>query len=142
MENFMDLAIDKAHEGKTPFGAVIVQDKEVLSAVYNTTSQANDPTAHAEVNAIRQACQYIGGSKLQGTVLYTTCEPCPMCAAAAFFAGIQDIYYGASIPTISQYLPQMHLRAKEVLLHADVPVGVEQMKDYAKTCEVLLRQYS
>ena len=142
MENFMDLAINKAHEGKTPFGAVIVQDKEVLSAVYNTTSQANDPTAHAEVNAIRQACQYIGGSKLQGTVLYTTCAPCPMCTAAAFFAGIQDIYYGASIPTISQYLPQMHLRAKEVLLHADVSVGIEQMKDYAKTCEVLLGQYS
>lgn len=141
-EKYMELAMGQAMEGKTPFGAVIVWHNQVVASAYNTVKQSMDPTAHAEVNAIREACQEVFNNKLEDARLYTTCEPCPMCAAAAFFAGIRDIYYGASIPTISQYLPQIHLRAKEVLLHADNSVEVEQLKDYAKTCEVLLRQYA
>ena len=138
----MQLAIAKAEEGQTPFGAVIVRQGEVLAAVFNTVKPSNDPTAHAEVNAIREACKRISRTKVEGAQLFTTCEPCPMCAAAASFAGLQDIYYGATIPTISQYLPQIHLRAGEVLKQADTAVSVRQMEKYADACEELLRQFS
>lgn len=141
MEKYMTLAVHQAHEGQTPFGAVIVRDGEVLAAVHNTVRRSNDPTAHAEVNAIREACKHAASHKLPGAALYTTCEPCPMCSSAAFFAGIRHIYYGASIPTISRYLPQIHLSAGSLLAQADAKVVVTQQGNEADF-EALLRQYS
>jgi tRNA(adenine34) deaminase len=140
MQTYMQLAVDKAHEGRTPFGAVIVREGQVLAAVYNTVSQSVDPTAHAEVNAIRQACQKIKRTKLTGAVLYTTCEPCPMCSGAAVFAGVAEIYYGADIPTISRYMPQIHLRTSDILEKADVEVEVKQT-DGLSVFEELLASY-
>jgi guanine deaminase len=79
-----------------PFGAVIVCDGRIVGEGVNTVTAALDPTAHGEVNAIRAASQALGTFMLAGCQLYTSCEPCPMCLAAAYWARIDAIYYGAS----------------------------------------------
>jgi tRNA(Arg) A34 adenosine deaminase TadA len=76
-----------------PFGAVIVRDGKVLSEGWNEVTTANDPTAHAEVTAIRKACSSLGVFSLEGATLYTSCEPCPMCLASAYWARITRIVY-------------------------------------------------
>lgn len=76
-----------------PFGAVIVRDGKVLSEGWNEVTTANDPTAHAEVTAIRKACSALGVFSLEGATLYTSCEPCPMCLASAYWARISRIVY-------------------------------------------------
>ncbi len=78
-----------------PFGAVIVRDGEVLAASGNSVLRDNDPSAHAEVNAIRMACRKIGAPNLKGAVLFTSCECCPMCYATAYWARVDRIYYAA-----------------------------------------------
>lgn len=76
-----------------PFGAVIVRDGHVLGEGWNQVTSSNDPTAHAEVVAIRRACEAVGDFALQGATLYTSCEPCPMCLASAYWARISRIVY-------------------------------------------------
>jgi len=97
----MQMAIDKAREGiedgQSPFGACIVRDGKVLSVAHNTVWRDRDSTAHAEVNAIREACQVLGTINLGGCTIYTTCEPCPMCFSASHWAGIGRIVFGAGI---------------------------------------------
>lgn len=99
-EYFLQKAIDLAREGMNsgqggPFGAVIVKDGEILSATSNRVTSTNDPTAHAEVVAIREACQALGHFQLTGCTLYTSCEPCPMCLGAIYWARPDRIVYGA-----------------------------------------------
>ena len=77
-----------------PFGAVIVKDGQVIAKSSNKVIQQNDPTAHAEIAAIRLACRQSGNYNLQGCVIYTSCEPCPMCLGAIYWARIDTIYYG------------------------------------------------
>ncbi len=79
-----------------PFGAVIVRDGRIVGEGANAVTVACDPTAHAEVNAIRAACRTLGTFSLAGCELYTSCEPCPMCLAACYWARIDAIYYGGS----------------------------------------------
>jgi len=79
-----------------PFGAVIVRDGRIVAEGVNTVTAQLDPTAHAEVNAIRVAAKALGAFSLAGCELYTSCEPCPMCLAAAWWARIDAVYYGAS----------------------------------------------
>jgi tRNA(Arg) A34 adenosine deaminase TadA len=79
-----------------PFGAVIVRDGRIVAEGVNTVTATNDPTAHAEVNAIRAAARALGSFTLAGCQLYTSCEPCPMCLAAIYWARIDAICYGAS----------------------------------------------
>ncbi len=76
-----------------PFGAAIVKDGEIVAAAHNTVVSHHDPIAHAEINAIRQACAKLGTEKLSGCSLYTSAEPCPMCLAAAYWANLKDIHY-------------------------------------------------
>ncbi|MGO4572777.1 nucleoside deaminase [Microvirga sp. 2TAF3] len=76
-----------------PFGAVIVRDGKVLAEGWNRVTSANDPTAHAEVTAIRRACEAVSDFALHGATLYTSCEPCPMCLASAYWARISRIVY-------------------------------------------------
>ncbi len=76
-----------------PFGAVIVRDGRVLAEGWNRVTSANDPTAHAEVTAIRRACEAAGTFSLPGATLYTSCEPCPMCLAAAYWARVSRIVF-------------------------------------------------
>jgi tRNA(Arg) A34 adenosine deaminase TadA len=79
-----------------PFGAVVVRDGQVLAAAGNSVMRDHDPSAHAEVNAIRAACQKAGAPNLSGAVLYSSCEPCPMCYATAYWARVDKIFYAAS----------------------------------------------
>jgi tRNA(Arg) A34 adenosine deaminase TadA len=82
--------------GGGPFAAVIVRDGKIVGEGVNTVTGSNDPTAHGEVNAIRAACTALGTFTLAGCELYTSCEPCPMCLAACYWARLDAIYYGAS----------------------------------------------
>jgi tRNA(Arg) A34 adenosine deaminase TadA len=98
---FMMQAIRLATENVTsgrggPFGAVIVKDGKVIATGANQVTTINDPTAHAEVIALRNACQALGTFKLDGCELYTSCEPCPMCLAATYWARCKAIYYGCT----------------------------------------------
>lgn len=97
----MQAAIEEALEGVAngdggPFGAVIVRDGRIIARGHNRVVSANDPTAHAEVVAIRTACTALGTFDLSGCELYTTCEPCPMCYAAAWWARLDAIRFGCT----------------------------------------------
>ncbi len=85
------------------FGAVIARDGEIIAEGANRVVAERDPTWHGEIEAIRQACKKLGAFKLTGCTLYTSAEPCPMCAAAAYWAGIERIYYGASVGDAFEY---------------------------------------
>jgi tRNA(Arg) A34 adenosine deaminase TadA len=96
---FMQRAIDLSREmmdaGRGgPFGAVIVKDGRIIAEGSNEVTSANDPTAHAEISAIRAACAALDRFSLAGCEIYTSCEPCPMCLAAIYWARIERIYYG------------------------------------------------
>ncbi|NYF88794.1 nucleoside deaminase [Tunturiibacter empetritectus] len=96
---FMQRAIALATENVTsgrggPFGAVIVRDGEIVATGANLVTATNDPTAHGEIVAIRNACQMLGTFQLTGCHIYTSCEPCPMCLAAIYWARCEAIFYG------------------------------------------------
>lgn len=102
-KSHMDAALTEARaaaaRGEVPVGAVLVSpDGEIVARAGNRTREMNDPTAHAEVLVIREACAALGAERLTGHDLYVTLEPCPMCAAAISFARIRRLYYGASDP--------------------------------------------
>ena len=94
MQKAIDLSIENVKNGGGPFGAVIVKDGEIVATGVNRVTANNDPTAHAEVSAIRAACQKVQDFKLEGCTIYTSCEPCPMCLSAIYWAGIGRICYG------------------------------------------------
>jgi tRNA(Arg) A34 adenosine deaminase TadA len=98
----MGLALAEARaaaaRGEVPVGAVIVRDGRVIAAAGNRPREAHDPTAHAEVLAIRRACEALADERLTGCDLYVTLEPCTMCAAAIAFARIRRVYFGAPDP--------------------------------------------
>lgn len=97
MDNIIALVADTLDDNKGgPFGAVIVKDNEVIATGVNSVTSTNDPTAHAEVVAIRHACSKLGTFNLSGCEIYTTCEPCLMCLGAIYWARLATIYYGAS----------------------------------------------
>jgi guanine deaminase len=105
--DFMQLAIRLATENVLsgaggPFGAVVVKNGEVVATGVNTVTAANDPTAHAEVNAIRQACKALGTFQLPGCVLYTSCEPCPMCLGAIYWVRLETVYFGNTCDDAAQ----------------------------------------
>lgn len=90
------LATDNVTSGRGgPFGAVVVRDGQIVAEAANSVTAGNDPTAHAEINAIRAAARSLNTFTLSGCELYTSCEPCPMCLAAAYWARLDVIYYGA-----------------------------------------------
>ena len=93
MREAIRLSVESVARGGGPFGAVIVKDGEIIAAQANSVTIDNDPTAHAEVNAIREACRSLGTFDLDDCVIYTSCEPCPMCLGAIYWAGIDRIYY-------------------------------------------------
>ncbi len=91
------LATENAVSGRGgPFAAVIVRDGKIVGEAANTVTATHDPTAHGEVNAIRAACKALGTFTLAGCELYTSCEPCPMCLAASYWARLDAVYYGCS----------------------------------------------
>lgn len=94
MQQAIDLSIENVANGGGPFGAVIVRDGEVIATGTNRVTATCDPTAHAEVSAIRAACAKLGDFKLTGCTIYSSCEPCPMCLSALYWAGVERIFYG------------------------------------------------
>ena len=94
MRKAIELSIENIKNGGGPFGAVIAKDGDIIATGTNRVTADNDPTAHAEVNAIRKACQTLKTFDLSGCTIYTSCEPCPMCLAAIYWAHIDNIYYG------------------------------------------------
>ena len=100
--NFMQMALDEARaaaaRGEVPVGCVVVHESEILARAGNRTLADKDPTAHAEMLAIRAAAQALGSERLTGCDLYVTLEPCAMCAAAMSFARVRRLYFGAADP--------------------------------------------
>src|SRR4051794_31773257 len=97
----MDMAVQLAHDnvhskGGGPFGAIIVKDGKIVGTGCNNVTTTNDPTAHAEVQAIRDACKNLGSFQLDGCEVYTSCEPCPMCIGALYWARPKAIYYACT----------------------------------------------
>ena len=101
MDNYLEQAINEAKSGMKkgdggPFGAVIVMNGKVIAKAHNTVLKDNDPTAHAEINAIRKASKKIKNFDLSKCEIYTTCEPCPMCYSAIYWARIKKVTFGAT----------------------------------------------
>ncbi len=94
MRQAIRMSIENIEKGGGPFAALIVRRGEIIATGVNSVADDNDPTAHAEVNAIRAAARKLGNFRLDDCILYTTCEPCPMCLGAVYWAGIREIYYG------------------------------------------------
>jgi guanine deaminase len=96
MREAIRLSVEMMRQGKGgPFGALVVRDGVVVGRGWNQVTSANDPTAHAEIVAIRDACRETGNFLLAGCELYSSCEPCPMCLSAAYWARIERVYYAA-----------------------------------------------
>lgn len=115
-ESFMRLALTEAKKGDAPYGAVIVKDNEVVAVAHNTVKRDSDPSAHAEINAIRTLTAKLKNLSLEGYSIYTTGEPCPMCATACVWSGLSEIVYGASIQdliTVNQ--SQINISCEEVI---------------------------
>jgi len=123
--SYMRLAIAKAREGieqgQTPFGACIVREGQILACSHNEVWATCDITAHAEVQALREACAQLKGVDLSGATIYCTCEPCPMCFGAIHWAKIPRIVYGAGITD-----------AKEFGFN-ELPISNETMKQEGKS---------
>ena len=120
-EKFMGEALIEAKKGDLPYGAVIVKDNEIVMRGYNTAQTDNDVSAHAELNILRAFTKQYGYSldALSGYTLYTTCEPCPMCAAACVWAGVSTVVFGASIEQLSN-------------------LGLKQIKSFNLSCKAVV----
>ncbi|PRO65730.1 nucleoside deaminase [Alkalicoccus urumqiensis] len=97
IEKCIRMAVDNTKQGQDPFAAVVVKDGEEVASGVNDGKAAFDPTAHGEIRALQAAGRALESRDLSGCVLYTNCEPCPMCYAAIFWSGITDVYYGLSV---------------------------------------------
>lgn len=109
------------------FGAVIVRDGEVLAATGNSVLRDNDPSAHAEVNAIRAACKKVGAPNLRGATMYTSCECCPMCYATAYWARLDRIFYAASWTDYADLFDDSNIGADMKNPYAKRKVRIAQM---------------
>ena len=100
-QHYLREAVQLAHEHMRagaggPFGALVVRDSEIIGKGWNRVTSHNDPTAHAEVSAIRAACEKVGDFSLAGSVIYTSCEPCPMCLGAIWWSRIDGVYFAST----------------------------------------------
>lgn len=143
---YMRQAIEKAREGiergQAPFGACIVRDAEVLALEHNQVWANLDITAHAELQAIRQACKRLGSVDLSGAAIYSTCEPCPMCFSAIHWAKIDQIVFGARIAD-AQALGFSELAISNETLKRMGPSPVKILGDYQREeCLELFKLWS
>lgn len=120
MKQAIELAFSNVKENKGgPFGAVVVKDGEILGKGANLVTESNDPTAHAEIVAIREATKKLGSFSLEGCELYASCEPCPMCLGAIYWARIDKLYYAATKDDASKADFDDSLIYKELALPKD-----------------------
>jgi tRNA(adenine34) deaminase len=140
-ERMMELAVERAREaerhGDVPIGAVIAREGEVLATAGNERELRADPTAHAEILAIRAAAEALGGWRLPGTTLYVTLEPCAMCAGAIVLARIPSVVFGAPDPKAGAAGSVLDVLAEPALNHRpEVSGGVLEAE-----CASLLREF-
>ena len=93
MSRAIELSIESVNNGTGPFGAVVVKNEKIIAEGSNKVTSTNDPTAHGEIIAIREACKQLSNFSLSGCELYSSCEPCPLCLSAIYWARINKIYY-------------------------------------------------
>ena len=93
MKKAIELSIESVNKNGGPFGSVVVKDNKIIAKGSNKVTFSNDPTAHGEIVAIREACKKLNNFNLSGCELYSTCEPCPMCLSAIYWARIDKVYY-------------------------------------------------
>ena len=93
MSRAIELSIESVNNGTGPFGAVIVKNEKIIAEGSNKVTSTNDPTAHGEIVAIREACKQLNNFSLSGCELYSSCEPCPLCLSAIYWARIDKVYY-------------------------------------------------
>ena len=130
MQQAIDLAVNNVESGRGgPYGAIIVKHQQVIACGTNQVTINNDPTAHAEITAIRLACNKLTDFQLQDCILYTSCEPCPMCLGAIYWARLQKVFYACtrqdadnagfddsfiydqiSVPPSARTIPMLHLK--------------------------------
>jgi tRNA(Arg) A34 adenosine deaminase TadA len=141
----MELAIAKCRDGiaagQSPFGCAIARGGQLLSCSHNSVVLMTDITAHAEINAIREACREVGDIFLEGAIVATTCEPCPMCMAALHWARVETVYYGATIADADVGgFNELQLPAAEVLRlgHSNVQLVPDLM---AAECKALFDEW-
>ncbi|SFM24439.1 nucleoside deaminase [Methanolobus profundi] len=146
MNNFMEMAIDEARKGMRhnhggPFGAIVVKDGKILSRTHNEVLRTNDPTAHAEILAIREASATLERFDLSDCVIYTSSQPCPMCLAAIYWARIRTVYYGSDKDDVADIgfddsLFYRYIRGEEK------EVELELINTDREKCLELLREWS
>lgn len=126
-EDFMRLALEEAKKGDAPYGAVIVRNKQVVAQAYNTVKRDSDPSAHAEINVIRHLTAQLKNPSLEGYTIYTTGEPCPMCATACVWTGLSEIIYGASIEDlVSVNQSQINISCEEIIAKSFRKIKVQR----------------
>lgn len=141
-DKMMGFAIEEAEmakfEGNPPFGALIAMDNLVIVKTHDTTLTSKDPSQHAELKAIQQASQFLGDASLCGAVLYTTCEPCAMCASLAALVNLTSIVYGVSQEWLARSGREgIRLKAQEIVDKS--PAMIEMIGDVrAEDCRALL----
>ncbi len=137
----MEAAIAVARKHQTSFGAALAMGDQIFLTAANQTKKLHDPTAHAELLAIRKLAEHLQKTNLSGFTLYTTCEPCPMCMSAAIWAKIDSVVFGCSIETISKYMPQISLPSEELLQYTEQKIEVSG-GFMAQKCEMLLKEFA
>jgi guanine deaminase len=149
LQQAIDLAVENASSGQGgPYGAVIVKDNQLIAASGNKVTSTIDPTAHAEVMAIRLACKKLNDFQLQGCILYSSCEPCPMCLGAIYWARLAKVYFACSrhdaaaanfddsfIYDEISVLPQHRSIA---MLHVNLPNAMEPFNIWAEKSDKVL----
>jgi len=129
MERALEQAVLAGRRGEVPVGAVLVRDNNIVASAGNRTLELHDPTAHAEILAIRKACETLSSQRLVDCDLYVTLEPCAMCAAAISFARIRRLYFGASDPKSGGVLNGGRFFNQATCHHApDVYSGLNETK--------------
>ena len=150
MNQYMKLAMEEAKNGMRsgkggPFGAAVVKDGKVISVASNEVLSANDPTAHAEVMAIRKACKALGSYDLSGCTIYATGEPCPMCLSAIVWANIKTVYFALDASDAEKIgfrdsMIYRHLRGEETILDVqkmDTEEAVSLYEEYSKQGQMI-----
>lgn len=137
----MKAAIEIAEKHHTPFGAALAMGDQLFVTAANQTRELHDPTAHAEIIAIRKLGEHLRKTDLSGFTLYATCEPCPMCMSAAIWARITNIYYGCDISTVSAFMDQINFRAEDLLQFGFIKIDIAGSVNESE-CRELLNKYS
>jgi guanine deaminase len=121
MARAIQLSIENVHSGRGgPFGAVVAKDGNIIAEGANQVTSINDPTAHAEILAIRAACATLGAFELHGCEIYTSCEPCPMCLGAIYWARLSRIYFASSAADASR------IGFDDSLIYREIPLPLAQ----------------